>query len=461
MANDKIIIILCDTLRAKSLLHYGNTRSTMPNLNPVVEKDFTVYNTAYAPSSWTTPSHLSLFTGLYPSQVMETPTVFSLNPVFKTLPELFRDSGYGTGAFSANELVSKKFGFNKGFDSFFQLWLPDPGMEELMFSLKGDSRFEKLLTLFRSMAKKDLRDRTIRGMTENLYKNVFRKVLNDATPTTNRAMRMLKRYITGNNDKSLFCFVNLMQVHEKYNPPRVTRNRFVKQSREYEEYYKQITPLDHYALKPFSGEFIEYLQLRYEEEILYLDIVIADFIKFLKDNKLYDNCTLVITSDHGEHFGENGHFAHTFSVFEPLIKIPMYIKWQGRAENHDKTVNKPVMLQDLYSTFLNMTGHWLPCPVSSIDLTSATKRAWALSQLPDMSHNIKGCQEKRQSFSIKELGLEGSSLTAYVFADGTKIIENNGKFSCYDLNIDPGESSAISVSAGYAEEIKRIKNAVV
>ncbi len=144
---EKIIVILCDTLRAKSLHHYGNERNTTPNLTRMIEEDFIVYKRAYAPSPWTIPSHLSLFTGLYPSQVMEKRRSFRLNPNFITLADLFKDSGYKTFALIANVLLAGTSGFNKGFDGFLQLWLPDPGEKEIVLDLGGSNHFKKLFKL--------------------------------------------------------------------------------------------------------------------------------------------------------------------------------------------------------------------------------------------------------------------------------------------------------------------------
>ena len=205
---------------------------------------------------------------------------------------------------------------------------------------------------------------------------------------------------------------------------------------------------------------MEYLKLRYEEEVLYLDIVISDFIRFLKKHALYDETTIIITSDHGEHFGENGRFSHTFSVYEPVIRIPLYIKWHGKSENNIKINDNLVMLQDLYSTFINLLNHWQPPPENSIDLTSSYKRSWILSQFPDMFYNIKGCQKKRQTFSIKEIGLEDDSLTAYVFDDGVKIIENGPRVLCYDLKIDPDEKKPYPVSVESMKILEQIKTLI-
>ncbi len=119
------------------------------------------------------------------------------------------------------------------------------------------------------------------------------------------------------------------------------------------------------------------------------------------------------------------------------------------------------MLQDLYSTFLNLLNHWKPCPDSSFDLNSSNKRSWIISQLPDMSHDVKGCVKKRQSFSIKEVGLEEDSLTAYVFNDGMKVIENGSRISCYNLTTDFDETKPFSISDKDRDKVKKIKNSLI
>lgn len=454
----RVVIILCDTLRAKSLPHYGCKRNTIPKLSPTIDKDFIVYERTYAPAPWTIPSHLSLFTGLYPLQVMEKKTSFHLNESFKTLSEIFKESGYRTVAFSSNALISKKFGFDRGFERFFQMWLPDPEEDDVMLDLKAKNDLERLKKLFIMVVSEDDKRRLFRGIKQKMYKRFKNDIFKDSTLATEKSFALLMNDITKNKDQKSFYFLNLMQTHEKHNPPPCTRNIFVKDNIKYEDYYKDRKFVDHYAVERFSDELLKYLELLYDEEILFLNLVISDFINFLKENKLYDETTIVITSDHGEQFGEHGHYTRTFSVYEPVIGIPLYIKWAGKSENDIKVKNGLVMLQDIYSTFLNILNHWHQCPDSSIDLNSSDKRSWIVSQFPDMSHDIIACKQKRQSFSIKELGLEDESLTAFVFDDGTKIIENGGQVSCYNLGNDPDEEQSYSISDEQSELIRGLKD---
>lgn len=456
---EKVIIILCDTLRAKSLPHYGHERNSLPKLSPIIEKEFVVYTRAYAPAPWTVPSHLSLFTGLYPLQVMEAKTSFNLNESFTTLAEIFRDSGYRTITFSSNALVSRKFGFDKGFDRFFQMWLPDPEDDDVMLDLGGKHDLERVIKLFKMILRDNNKQRLFKGIRQKLYKRFRSDIFKDATPATEMTFKFLKDDIMRNKRERSFYFLNLMQTHEKHNPPPSTRNTFVKDHPGHEDYYRDKKFADHYAVERFSEELLRYLELLYDEEILFLDIEISNLIGFLKKNGLYDETTIVITSDHGEQFGEHGHYTRTFSVYEPVIRIPLYIKWPGKSENDSKVKGKLVMLQDLYSTFLNILDHWSQCPESSIDLNSAERRSWIVSQFPDMSHDVIACRQKNESFSVKELGLEeDEALTAFVFDDETKVIENGRKVFFYNLKNDPDEenpSPLLAEQQSLVEEIKR------
>ena len=60
-----IVLITIDALRADHLSCYGYGRKTSPNIDDIAKKGITFKN-AIAPSSWTAPSMVSLFTSTYP-----------------------------------------------------------------------------------------------------------------------------------------------------------------------------------------------------------------------------------------------------------------------------------------------------------------------------------------------------------------------------------------------------------
>ena len=175
---------------------------------------------------------------------------------------------------------------------------------------------------------------------------------------------------------------------------------------------------------------------------------------FFNDTATTEIYTLSLHDALPIYFGENGHFTHWFSVYEPAIKIPMYIKWPGKAENNMKQNDQLVVLHDLYSTFSNLLNYWEPCPDSSIDLTSQDKRPFIISQLPSMAYTEEGCKKKNSNFSLSDLGLENDSLNAYVFNDGMKIIEHGGSLLGYNLLDDPDEKSPQKVNKEIVDTIK-------
>jgi len=105
-----VILIVLDTVRADRLSVYGKSGRTK-NLE-AFSKDCLVFENAIASSSWTVPSHASLFTGLYPvehgthctykQELSEPSSLRPLNEKFNTLAEIFQEQGYKTAGVSAN-----------------------------------------------------------------------------------------------------------------------------------------------------------------------------------------------------------------------------------------------------------------------------------------------------------------------------------------------------------------------
>jgi len=115
-----IILIVCDTLGAKHMSLYGYERHTTPHLEKLVkEEGFTAYTRCFAPAPWTSPSHASLFTGLYPSEHGTNGHKLSIDKALYTLAELVKSMDYYTLGLSNNVLISKAFDYGRGFDRFY------------------------------------------------------------------------------------------------------------------------------------------------------------------------------------------------------------------------------------------------------------------------------------------------------------------------------------------------------
>jgi hypothetical protein len=97
---------------------------------------------------------------------------------------------------------------------------------------------------------------------------------------------------------------------------------------------------------------------RYVAEVSLVDREIGGLRKFLRKNKLDRDTYLIVTADHAEAFGEHGYFFHSDSVYEEMIRIPMFVEGPGVKPRLVK--DRAVSLVDLGPTILSLFG--LPTP---------------------------------------------------------------------------------------------------
>ena len=60
-------------------------------------------------------------------------------------------------------------------------------------------------------------------------------------------------------------------------------------------------------------------------EVERIDKAFGEFVEFLKTAGLYDNSVIVLTADHGDSLGEDGHWGHGNSIYPEVIRIPLIV----------------------------------------------------------------------------------------------------------------------------------------
>ena len=121
-----VVIFLVDTLRPDRMSVYGAPRATTPAADHLA-REATVFEHAYALSSWTRASVGTLFTSLLPAAAGTLDREGKLDPDVATLPQLFRDHGWVTAAFVGNSNVSPWTGLARGFTVFEAVDAAEPG----------------------------------------------------------------------------------------------------------------------------------------------------------------------------------------------------------------------------------------------------------------------------------------------------------------------------------------------
>jgi len=109
-----VVLIVLDTVRAGSVSTYGYERPTAPALDALA-KEGALFLDATSPSTWSLPSHASLFTGRYPSSHGAHAEHLYLDDRYPTLAQVLESNGYETFCITANAWISDGLGLTRGF----------------------------------------------------------------------------------------------------------------------------------------------------------------------------------------------------------------------------------------------------------------------------------------------------------------------------------------------------------
>jgi arylsulfatase A-like enzyme len=141
-------------------------------------------------------------------------------------------------------------------------------------------------------------------------------------------------WIRAQADRPWFAFVHTYQVHHPYAPPP--------------GYVERVAP-DHGPDRAASAI------ARYDGEIRYTDELLRPLLAAVDDAGGRDGTLVVLLSDHGEHFGEHGLFLHGFSLFEPMLHVPLVLRAPGLVPPGLR-VPVNVGLIDVLPTVLDLLG---------------------------------------------------------------------------------------------------------
>ena len=297
-----VLLIILDTVRAASLSLYGYGRPTTPRLDRRATGG-TVFERGIAASSWTLPSHATIFTGTNP-QRLSASWLIPLGAAHGTLAEIFQAHGYRTGGFVANLFyTSRESGLSRGFQHYDDY---------------QNSRGQFLLsTAFAQY---------LRSLRRNRPQP---RRLNDRK-TGEEVSRQFLDWVDRDPSRPFFAFLNYYDAHTGYR-----------------------------ALPPWRQRFDDpdnRIRGRYDASIAYLDVVIDNLLRTLASRGVLQNTLVILTSDHGEQVGEHGLREHANSLYDVVLHVPLVLWYPGHVPA-GRRVATPVTLRDLGATILDLTGN--------------------------------------------------------------------------------------------------------
>ena len=155
-------------------------------------------------------------------------------------------------------------------------------------------------------------------------------------------------WISSQRDSEFFAWIHLFDPHSPYAAP-----------------------------EPFGGR---YRDRPYDGEVAYVDSLMGDLVRHLKQRRLYDRTLLVFTSDHGESLGEHGESSHGMFLYDATVRIPLIIKaaasaWKGRV------IREQVRGVDIAPTILQLAGLRVDDQIQGRGLLSLIRGRWNQPEL--------------------------------------------------------------------------------
>lgn len=416
-----IVWVVWDTARADHLSLYGYDKPTTPFLDQWA-RDARVFEDCTSASSWTVPSHASMFTGLLPAEHGAQHEHEYLDEELTTIAELLRASGYQTFAWTANPHLSDEENFLQGFDVRKHPW--------------DEDQIERA----RSILQRKLGAHVPKQLAQ-------RQERNESAPWIVKAAGELGRETwldwlkQRDSERPFFAFFNYMEAHRPLIPPRALRERMMLPADVEASFETEIDWTETwgycFGLQEIDARELELSKGTYDAALLELDGLFAELMRSLDEQGLTEDTLVVLTSDHGEHLGEHHLLDHQYSLSQILIHVPLVVRFPGKlAAGRDA---RPVMSLDLFPTLLELAG--VEAPPAGVGfarslLDPASRRA----RLADYSAPYaRPLQSMRNAHPEHDIARFERGQFTLIDAPWKLVQEIGGPARLYDVSKDPGE----------------------
>jgi len=325
------VVLLClDSLRKD---YYDDNATRLKDMSSIQ------FNQMRAMSSWSVPSHASMFTGQLPRET----GVHSHSRDMSSIRDntwLANLNDYRTIGVSANVYASPIFGFDTLFDEFVSISRSRWFSEGLDVQEHIMNRDETGVLAYLSFLKAALgHDESVKSILNGLVLKTddvmqgapFRKPLDFGAQSV---VRELEDRILGSNDP-VFAFANIMDTHTPHTPFRgISSNKYSCPPTFTTDSYETWDVNGADQLAEFETE-VQWFRELYAATVSYVDRVIADFIQRMQQRSSRETI-FIVTADHGENLGyEDDEYMmhHSSSLSEGLLHVPFDVVGDSLSES--------------------------------------------------------------------------------------------------------------------------------
>ncbi len=435
-----VLLLVMDTVRADHLSLHGYPRDTSPNLAKLAESGVR-FDRAISPSPWTLPSHASMFTGRWPFE-LSAGAASALDRNYATLAEFLASRGYATGGFAANTFYcNAAYGLDRGF-----------------------ARYEDFPENVEVSAREVFRSSSL-GRQLMLWTGLGGEARAGEEPSRKSAARInadLLRWVDGKPGRPFFAFANYYDAHGPYDPPeghvrRFGLSRLPRDERD-DLLFQRVRlargqgPSDGRDPKALLARITDFLRDTYDDCVASLDGEIGLLFDDLRSRHLLDNTIVIVTSDHGEEFGDHSLFGHGVSLYEPEVHVPLIVLGPGVPKG--RSVGEAVSLRDLPATVAGLLGHAAdsPFPGRSV-LANLDARGPSDPVLTEVEHQKKFAPSPLIPASRGPVrGLVRGRFTYFLHADGSEEL--------YDVQADPRQANNLAARGDTRADLERLRDAM-
>lgn len=318
-----VLVWIIDTLRADHLpLYNPKTDVKTPILDEWAKNEAVVFERTTCQGNSSLPTSASIFTSTYsPIHKMITDKA-RLPKDGAVFAEPFKQAGWATALYSSNGYVSNTWGFARG--------------------------MEKEVNPIRENRPSD---------SEYLWPE---------------AQAWLQKHVETNKDKPALLYINTVDPHVPYDPPQEQLAPYHSGGKVGKVSPRATGQLLHDMAAgkvSLNAEEARYMHALYKGEITYNDIWFGKMLEALDAMGIRDQTMIIVSSDHGEEFGEYGKWGHGISVNQELVDIPLIIGYRPWTKGGLR-VPDDVEVVDLMPTALDSAGIAIPASVQGRSLVT-------------------------------------------------------------------------------------------
>lgn len=380
-ARYNLLFVSLDTVRQDVLGAYGHRprfapdTSTSPALDQLAREGVRMVD-AYSSSSWTLPSHLSMFTGLPPLAHGVESESGVLDPAVPTMAEILSNHGYRTVGIYSAPFLDPHWGFGRGFDTYTAVYGDEASAaSERAAALRRESEDAA------AAADWTRYDGAKRRLAE------AERALNDSSQTVVTSAAVADAAVAeldalAREGRPWMLFAHFFDAHCDYVPPPPFDRRF---DPDYAGGFDGKNcmggpavgtpdPNEPGALLRTLGERdLQHAFALYEGEVGWVDDHLGTILRALERTGMAATTLVVVVSDHGEEFFEHAGLGHRRTLYEEVVRVPMVLRLPavlpaGRA------IAGPVSVTDLLPTVFEILGLAETPPPGAASFLAAMRR---------------------------------------------------------------------------------------